>query len=58
MCILFFHFCDNPGPNGYRFIAASNRDETYARPTAQAKFWDQENKIISGKIFSPNDAKL
>lgn len=53
MCILFLYFCDNPSPNGYRLIMASNRDEFYFRPTAHAKFWEENPSIIAGRsIYS------
>ena len=48
MCILFLHFCDNPDPDGYRMIAASNREEFYNRLTAPADFHWKE-KIVGGK---------
>ena len=52
MCILFLYFCDNPSPDGYRLIIASNRDEYYFRPTASATFWDSNPNIIAGKTLS------
>ena len=51
MCILFLYFCDKPSPDGYRFIMASNRDEFYFRPTANAKFWEKNPNLIAGKTF-------
>lgn len=51
MCILFLYFCDDPSPDGYRLIMASNRDEFYFRPTAHAKFWEENPSIIAGKTF-------
>lgn len=48
MCIVFMYFCDDPSPDGYRLIVASNRDEVYSRPTAQAKFWEEYPDIIAG----------
>ena len=48
MCILFLHFCDNPDPDGYRMIAASNREEFYGKRTAPADFHWKE-KIVGGK---------
>ena len=53
MCIIFLYFCDNPTPDGYRLIIASNRDEFYSRPTAFAKFWSKNPSIIAGwTLFS------
>jgi len=49
MCILFFYFCDKPKPDGYRLIMASNRDEFYFRPTADANFWAKNPNILAGK---------
>ena len=51
MCIVFMYFCDDPSPDGYRLIVASNRDEVYSRPTAHAKFWDEYPDIIAGNLF-------
>lgn len=53
MCILFLYYCDNPSPDGYRLIIASNRDEFYFRPTASAKFWDKNPNIIAGMDLEP-----
>jgi len=49
MCILFLYFCDKPNPDGYRLIMASNRDEFYFRPTADASFWAKNPNILAGK---------
>ena len=51
MCILFLYFCDNPDPDGYRLIIASNRDEFYSRPTDDAKFWESNPNVIAGKTL-------
>jgi len=48
MCILFLYFCDKPSPDGYRLIMASNRDEFYFRPTADANFWEKNPNILAG----------
>jgi hypothetical protein len=48
MCILFLHATNNPAPNEFRLILASNRDEYYERPTHQAHFWDDDPTVIGG----------
>lgn len=48
MCILFLYFCDKPSLDGYRLIMASNRDEFYFRPTADANFWEKNPNILAG----------
>ncbi|XP_068693576.1 transport and Golgi organization protein 2 homolog [Montipora foliosa] len=53
MCIVFLYFCDEPDPNGYRLVIASNRDEVYCRPAAGAKFWDTNPNIIAGMDLKP-----
>ena len=54
MCILFLYFCDKPSPDGYRLIMASNRDEFYFRPTADANFWAKNPNILAGKTLMHN----
>ncbi|KAL5277355.1 TANGO2 family protein [Megaselia abdita] len=53
MCILFFHIDGNPGPDGYKLILASNRDEFYARPTAKAHAWKNTPWIFGGFDLEP-----
>jgi hypothetical protein len=48
MCILFLHTTNNPAPNEFRLILASNRDEYYERPAHQAHFWDDHPTVIGG----------
>jgi uncharacterized protein with NRDE domain len=48
MCIIFLSYNDNPEPDGYKLIIASNRDEFYKRPTGPAKFWEKNSNIIAG----------
>lgn len=51
MCILFLHTDNNPAPNKFRLILASNRDEYYQRPTRQANFWDEDPTVIGGTVY-------
>ncbi|KDR12151.1 transport and Golgi organization protein 2 isoform X2 [Zootermopsis nevadensis] len=53
MCILFLHTDNNPAPNKFRLILASNRDEYYQRPTRQANFWDEDPTVIGGRDLEP-----
>lgn len=53
MCILFLHTDNSPGPNKFRLILASNRDEYYQRPTQQAHFWNEDPTVIGGRDLEP-----
>ncbi|KAJ9576904.1 hypothetical protein L9F63_006522 [Diploptera punctata] len=53
MCILFLHTDNNPAPNKYKLILASNRDESYTRPTRQANFWEEDSRVIGGQDLEP-----
>jgi len=46
MCIVTLHHQDHPV---YKLIVASNRDEFYERPTAQAEFWEDYPYILGGR---------
>lgn len=46
MCLINFQFQDHPK---YKLIIATNRDETYNRPTAPAQFWDDKPTILAGR---------
>ncbi|WP_053365347.1 NRDE family protein [Bacillus sp. FJAT-27245] len=46
MCLILFAYKAHPR---YRLIVAANRDESYARPTASADFWEDEPKILAGR---------
>lgn len=46
MCIILFAYKAHPD---YRLILAANRDEYYARPTAQAAFWEDAPEILAGR---------
>lgn len=46
MCLINFHFQDHPQ---YKLIVAANRDEFYARPTAQAHFWEDKPYMLAGR---------
>ncbi|KAJ8954254.1 hypothetical protein NQ318_005850 [Aromia moschata] len=50
MCILFVHTNPNPERGDYRLIVATNRDEHYERPAADA-FWCDEGLL--GEIWNP-----
>lgn len=49
MCILFLELCDSPGPDGFRLILASNRDEHYRRPTDRAHHWKEAPSVFGGQ---------
>ena len=46
MCLLVFAFKAHPA---YKLILAANRDEFYERPTAPAKFWDDNPSLLAGQ---------
>jgi len=46
MCLIVFSYKQHPK---YDLILAANRDEEYARPTREAKFWDEHPNILAGK---------
>lgn len=46
MCIVTFNQHQHPK---YKLIIASNRDEFYERPTAQAHFWEDYPTILAGR---------
>lgn len=46
MCLINFQFHEHPN---YKLIVAANRDEFYGRPTAPARFWDDEPNILAGR---------
>jgi len=46
MCLIVFSYKQHPK---YDLILAANRDEEYARPTREAKFWDEYPDILAGK---------
>ena len=46
MCLINFNFQDH---SKYKLIVAANRDESYARPTASAHFWEDEALILAGR---------
>ncbi|KAL3856434.1 hypothetical protein ACJMK2_011195 [Sinanodonta woodiana] len=53
MCILFFYVNDDADDNGYRLILASNRDESWTRPTKPASFWGTSPECIGGQDEEP-----
>jgi len=46
MCLINFHFQDHPK---YKLVVVANRDESYARPTASADFWEDNQNILAGR---------
>lgn len=46
MCLITFAYQSHPE---YELIFAANRDEYYGRPTREARFWDEEPRILAGK---------
>jgi len=46
MCLLSFAIESHPR---YRLILAANRDENYVRPSAPARFWEDEPQILGGR---------
>ncbi|MDB5810017.1 MAG: hypothetical protein JWN94_2139 [Betaproteobacteria bacterium] len=46
MCLILFA---HKAHADYPLVLAANRDESYARPTAQAAFWDDEPRIYGGR---------
>lgn len=46
MCLILFAYRSHPK---YRLILAANRDEFYARPTAQLDFWDDYPDVLAGR---------
>lgn len=46
MCLINFHFQDHPT---YKLIVATNRDESYNRPTAPVQYWDDKPSILAGR---------
>ena len=46
MCLINFNFQNH---SKYKLIVAANRDESYARPTSSAHFWEDEALILAGR---------
>ena len=46
MCLINFHYGEHPN---YKLIVAANRDESYARPTAAANFWEDYPDLLAGR---------
>lgn len=46
MCLIVFAYNAHPD---YRLILAANRDEFYARPTAPASWWEDQQEILGGR---------
>lgn len=46
MCLILFAAGQHPD---YRLILAANRDESYHRPTAAARFWPSRPELLAGR---------
>ena len=46
MCLIALAYRVHPG---FPLVVAANRDEFYARPTAQASFWSDQPSILAGR---------
>jgi uncharacterized protein with NRDE domain len=46
MCLIFLSWRTHPD---YRLVVAANRDEFYARPTAQAAYWEDAPGLLAGR---------
>ncbi|KAF0217903.1 MAG: hypothetical protein FD174_3166 [Geobacteraceae bacterium] len=46
MCLILLSYDAHPD---YRLILAANRDEFFARPTAQASFWGEAPQLLAGR---------
>lgn len=46
LCLILFAYKAHPK---YKLIVAANRDESYARPTAPAAFWEDEPNLLAGR---------
>lgn len=46
MCLILFAFDAHPV---YKLIVAANRDESYARPTADVDFWEDAPHVLAGR---------
>lgn len=46
MCLITFAYNAHPK---YKFILAANRDEFYARPTAEAHWWEDHTDLLGGR---------
>ena len=46
MCLILFAYKTSPR---WPLILASNRDESYARPTQSAEFWTDSNGLLAGR---------
>lgn len=49
MCILFVKLIKSAKKNEFKFVLASNRDESFKRPARSANFWEQDANIIGGR---------
>ncbi len=49
MCLILFQKNQHPG---YKLVIGANRDESYARPTAPAHFWEDHPDILAGRDLS------
>jgi len=49
VCLILLAWRSHPD---YPLVVAANRDETFARPTAPARFWEQAPGILAGRDLS------
>lgn len=55
MCLILLAYEAHPE---YRLIVAANRDEFFARPTARARFWEDEPQVLAGRDLKENGTWL
>ncbi|XP_066600494.1 transport and Golgi organization 2 homolog [Prorops nasuta] len=53
MCILFIYRFPDAGPECYKFIVATNRDENLTRPSKEAHIWDKHSDCLGGMDMEP-----
>ena len=46
MCLVIFAYRKHPR---YPLLLAANRDEFHARPTAPARFWEEQPGLLAGR---------
>lgn len=51
MCLILFSYNSH---SKYKLVVAANRDELYARPTAQANFWPDHPHVLAGRDLQAN----
>lgn len=51
MCMLFAFLNPEATRDEFALIVASIRDEYFSRPTREASFWREDNRIIGGELY-------